>query len=146
MSQFIKTPTDSFIVDVQSELEVLDMHQIFQSATENLETQIDESRAMIRVSALPEIKGYKNEMITLVEHLISNAIKRKRADTPIILMITVEQSESENIIHFRDNGADFDADTELEVYKKIIDLHGGKIWAAAEPGTGTIFSFSIPAA
>ncbi len=144
MSQLIKTPVTNLTIDVQSELDVLDMNQIFQSATENLEEQIDKSRAMIRVAALPDIKGYKNEMIALVQHLLSNAIKRKKDGVSAIIMVTAEQNESEDIIHFRDNGIDLDEGVVLEDCQKIVDLHRGKMWATAQPGAGAIFSFSIP--
>jgi len=32
----------------------------------------------------------------------------------------------------------------LAIAKRIVDLHGGRIGVASEPGRGTCFSFSLP--
>src|SRR5262249_26215631 len=34
----------------------------------------------------------------------------------------------------------------LSICKKIVEEHGGKIWARSEPGHGAIFCFSLPLA
>ena len=32
----------------------------------------------------------------------------------------------------------------LPISKRIIELHGGRIWAASNPGGGSIFSLELP--
>ena len=34
----------------------------------------------------------------------------------------------------------------LAISKGLIELHGGKIWVASEPGSGSLFHFTLPVA
>ena len=33
----------------------------------------------------------------------------------------------------------------LSIARGLVELHGGRIWVAGQPGTGSTFSFSLPA-
>ena len=102
----------------------------------------------------------------VLTNLIGNAIKFSEAEDAITITATAD--EKEIIVHVKDNGIGIPAeDLEsifsryyqasnksersamgsglgLHIAKKIVEGHGGRIWAESEDGQGSIFSFSVP--
>ena len=98
--------------------------------------------------------------------LFSNAIKYSRERDPAVIEVVRTQVGEEPVISVRDNGAGFDMayanklfgvfqrlhkarDFEgtgigLATVRRIIQNHGGRVWAEAEPDRGATFSFTIP--
>jgi signal transduction histidine kinase len=101
----------------------------------------------------------------LMQNLISNAIKF-RGREQLRITIQVQDQGREWVISVCDNGEGFDPQFSshlfkmfnrlheaekhpgsgigLAIAKKIVEFHGGRIWAESQPGTGAIFHFSLP--
>lgn len=120
----------------------------------------------IEIETLPDIKGDLSLMKQVFSNLISNAIKYSSNRDKVLLRIAYVQNNELVTISITDNGEGFDmkyhdklfgvfqrlhsADefegtgVGLALVKRIINKHGGDIWAESEPGKGSTFYISIP--
>lgn len=148
-----------------SESRPLRMQDMVEIAVSNLHGQIEASGVDVQVSPLPIVLSRDTQLAQVFQNLISNAIKF-RTDRPPVIQIFAERLGEEWVFRVRDNGIGFSKDhaeriflifqrlhtweeypgtgVGLAICKKIIESHGGRIWAEAELGKGATFSFTLP--
>lgn len=137
---------------------------ILASVLDALKADIIANGARITHDPLPRVKGDPMQLAVLFQNLIGNAIKyRSDAQPKIHLSVTAEQVGWRFSV--QDNGIGIDsADAErifrlfqrgegsriakgsgigLATCKKIVELHGGRIWVESAPGKGSSFYFTI---
>ena len=122
-------------------------------------------RAGIRVRELPGCQGDPVLLRQVWANLIGNALKYSRTREPA--RVEVGWDEGSRAYFVRDNGVGFDmqfygklfgpferlhGDSEFEgngiglaIVQRIVQRHGGKIWADAVIDHGATFSFTVPA-
>lgn len=146
----------------QKELEPIDLNEILQLTKLNLADTITKNLAIIEASHLPVVLGDKDLLIQLFQNLIANAIKFKSANNPQI-KISYAEKDQDIIVALKDNGIGFDPKYKEDIFtlykklsgkhsgsgiglatcKKIIELHGGKIWVDSAIDQGSTFFFSL---
>jgi signal transduction histidine kinase len=147
------------------EFEAVDFRQVVQQVVTNLEVMIAESGVKISWDDLPEVYADFSQLIRLLQNLVGNAIKFRSRTAPEIRIEARRVAEAWRFA-VRDNGIGI-ASTDLEriflifqrlhtrfeysgtgiglaICKKIVERHGGVIWAESELGKGAIFYFTIP--
>ncbi len=114
---------------------------------------------------LPPVCCDRDRIIQVLVNLISNAVKFTNEGT---VVCRVETGHGEAVVSVADSGIGiaekdfhkvFDKYAQigeqltnkpkgtglgLPICKHIVESHGGRIWFHSEPGTGSVFSFSLP--
>jgi signal transduction histidine kinase len=150
--------------DMQITKTPVDLDAVADAALKNLREEIEASQVAITKDALPLLHANEDQLLRVFENLLSNGIKYRSNDHPAIHIQALQQDGEWQII-IRDNGIGihpkyhnklfqpfkrFHAASDgsglgLAICKRIIEQHGGRIWTESEPGTGSRFSFTIPA-
>ncbi len=111
------------------------------------------------------VLGDRQLVETLLTNLISNAVKFTRHKDTANIEFGKVNHQDENAFFLKDNGEGFDmayidalfepfqrlsqdADVEgtgigLAIAQRVVQRHGGRIWAEAEPGMGATFYFTL---
>jgi len=142
-----------------------DFERIFEIVLSNLKLVVAESGAQITQSGLPAIIADESQMVELLQHLISNAVKF-RSVRPLTIHVSAHCEDKKWVFSVKDNGIGIELQyrqrifgifqrlhkkTEypgtgigLAICKKIVERHQGDIWVASDAGEGSTFCFSIP--
>jgi PAS domain S-box-containing protein len=141
--------------------ESIDMRQKVASVLDELE--FPNADATVEVGELPECAGDKVLVRQVWMNLIGNALKYSARQPQPLVRIGCENG----VYYVRDNGIGFDQanvdklfglfsrlhhekDYEgvgigLAFVKRIVERHGGKVWAEGVPGEGAVFRFTLGA-
>lgn len=119
----------------------------------------------IWVDADTEVSADPGLLEQVFVNLIGNAIKFSLDQMQPMVEVVARQQNDSVVVCIRDNGAGFesskadrlfqpfsrlDATQEgtglgLTIVRRIVERHGGKVWATSSPGKGAAFFFSLPA-
>lgn len=122
-----------------SVFEEVNLNRVVKECLEDLEIQIEQSKATIEVSLLPVVQGDENQVKRLFQNLLSNAIKFHHPDRHPVIQMTVakvngESAEKEcntslrrSLYHrivVKDNGIGFDQKFAEKIFSIFHRLHG----------------------
>ncbi|MGO9118007.1 MAG: sensor histidine kinase [Desulfomonilaceae bacterium] len=149
----------------QQKFEPTDCNSCLSDALSNLRAAINESGARVTTDHMPTIMAIPVHIARLFQNLTGNAIKF-RGNVPLQIHVGVDSTESEHQFWVRDNGMGIEpphferiffifqrvensaspigTGIGLATCKKIVELHGGRIWVESEPGKGSTFRFTFP--
>ncbi|GGG38676.1 hypothetical protein GCM10011414_04970 [Croceivirga lutea] len=165
MNKLVKGILDYSRIEGKTKQKKVDLNKIVEDVVNDLQIKIDNKGAEIILDKLPLIKGNEVELHSLFLNLIGNALKFvAENDTPEI-KISVKRQNNENIIFISDNGIGIKPEHQEKIFdifsrlhnedqyegtgiglahcKKIVELHGGRIWVASELGKGSTFYFTL---
>jgi signal transduction histidine kinase len=154
---------------IKNESELISFDELAHDAVELVHGNIMERGVAVHIdSGMPDIYGDRQRLLEVMQNLVENAAKFM-GDQPVPRIEIGRNGEDvENdmpIFHVRDNGIGIAGEHHDRVFglfnkldvksdgtgiglalvKRIIEVHGGRIWVESEPGEGTTFYFTLPA-
>jgi len=145
--------------------ESTDLEDVLAEMQSDLEMVIRESDAKVTHDPLPTLAVNSGQIKRLLQNLIGNAIKYCDSETPRV-HIGAEKKNGDWEFTVRDNGIGMDPKSferiflifqrlhtreeysgtgvGLAICKKIVEIHGGRIWVESELGAGSSFYFTLP--
>lgn len=166
MQLLVKGLLDYSRIGREKKLAEIDCNQIIKDVLSDMMITIKESNAEITVSDLPHLKGYETEIRQLFQNLVSNALKFRKKDVAPKIKIFAQKKEDDWLFSVQDNGIGIEENNKQKLFvifkrfnnreeyegtgiglahcKKIVELHGGTIWADSKFGEGSTFYFTIP--
>jgi len=141
--------------------------KIVKETLEFIAGTIEESRAQVYIQDdLPVVYGDRLRLMEVVQNLISNAIKfrKDRSEPRIDIGTSGSDPDGKAILFIRDNGIGIDPQYHERVFglfnrlnpeidgtgiglalvRRIVEVHGGKVWVESQLGKGSTFFFTLP--
>jgi PAS domain S-box-containing protein len=137
--------------------------EVADQALADLSLELEDAGATVVREPLPTVEADETQLRVVFHNLLSNAL-RYRSSEPL----RVEVGSLEDVLYVSDNGRGIDPVDHGRVFelfrrgasagevdgvgiglalsRRIVEAHGGELWLESEPGTGTTFFFTVPAA
>ena len=147
--------------------ENISFKDLLNDALDAIHGQVEQSQVMIQTQPdFPVVYGDRQRLVEVLQNLLENAVKYMGDQPEPYIEIGQQGDEDGNpVFYVKDNGIGIspkyhelifglfnklDAKSEgtgigLALVKRIVEVHGGRIWVESEPGKGTTFFFSLQA-
>ncbi|MHB8793452.1 MAG: PAS domain S-box protein [Thermoleophilia bacterium] len=147
-------------------LSEIDMKKLAQQIFEELKANVPERKIVFKLENLPPVHGDQVLIRQVMSNLLANAIKFTGNEKKAVIEVGGSRGNGECTYFVRDNGAGFDmkyvdklfgvfqrlhSEDEFEgtgiglsIVQRIIQRHGGRVWADGKVGEGATMYFTLP--
>ena len=144
----------------------VDLSRVAQTVLGDLELAIRDSGARIQLDPLPTLQADSAQMHQLLQNLIENAVKYRRAGHAPVIRVWAETSDASVSLNVRDDGIGIEPQHRerifapfgrlhgrseyagsgigLAVCRRIAERHGGSIAVEGDKGEGSTFVVTLP--
>ncbi|MGA2184457.1 MAG: ATP-binding protein [Bryobacteraceae bacterium] len=146
-------------------MSAIDGHVLINEVIDSLSLEIRDTGARISVGPLPVLLAWEGRLQHVFQNLIGNALKYRHPRQTPRIAISAQRRGEEWLFAVEDNGIGFAMEHAerifgvfqrldpgerqgtgigLAISRRIVERHGGRIWAESAPGRGATFYFTIP--
>jgi signal transduction histidine kinase len=141
--------------------------EIVKEALEHVRGRIEANHVQVIVQEnLPVVHGDRVRLIEIVQNLLDNAAKFSsgKSDAHVVIGSSEMDENRMQVLFVCDNGIGIDPKFHERIFglfnklnpyaegtgigltlvKRIVEIHGGRIWVDSEPGKGASFYFTLP--
>jgi len=167
MEELIRDLLDFFSSGREAvKLSSLNMEKMMRGVFDQLQKMYPKRNIHLHVETMPDVKGDKAMIRQVLVNLLGNAVKYTRPREIADIYVGGWSETERNVYYVKDNGIGFPMEhadklfnaferlqrTEdfegtglgLAIVKRIIERHGGEVWAEGKINEGATFSFAIP--
>ncbi|MEE8373030.1 MAG: ATP-binding protein, partial [Dehalococcoidia bacterium] len=147
--------------------EQLNMNELVSDIEMAFEYRIKEAGVKLEIGVLPPCQGDAVQVNQIFSNLLDNALKYLDPERPGIISVTGEEKDGEAVYCVEDNGMGIAGEHQKKVFeifhrlnpagttgeglglniiKKILTRHNGRIWVESEAGAGSRFYVLLPVA
>jgi signal transduction histidine kinase len=154
--------------------QLTDLNEVVAGVVSDLQIRIEENRGKVEIGTLPIIEGDPTQLRQLLQNIIGNALKFRKPDVDPIVKVTAQTVDEHElatpgaaiILTIADNGIGFDNQFKEQIFtifqrlhtrneyegtgiglatcRKIVERHGGAIFADGKPDEGSVFIITLP--
>ncbi|MBE3126605.1 MAG: PAS domain S-box protein [Acidobacteria bacterium] len=141
------------------------LQEVVNEALDLVAGRIAERGVTVKVTKEPvQLTGDRPRLVEVFQNLVDNAVKCMGDEPAPCVEIGVDEVGGETVLFVRDNGIGIDPQHQTKLFgmfekldhgtegtgiglalvKRIVDVHGGRIWVESEgPGKGTTFRLTL---
>jgi PAS domain S-box-containing protein len=149
-------------------LDDCDMNEVAEDAVHSLGRLLEAEHAVVQIGPMPRLRCDRAMAMQLLVNLVTNAVQFNTSDPRRVEIGTLEGGVPGRtaVLYVRDNGIGIAGQHLASIFrmfrrlhhreqygggigfgltiaKRIVERHGGRIWAESEPGRGTTFYFTL---
>jgi PAS domain S-box-containing protein len=147
--------------------EPTNLNQLLESVLAGCQKAIGDRRVEWQIAELPDVLCDRMALGQALTNMVDNALKYSQSRSVIRIQIGYKCEDRENVaFYIKDNGVGFDmgyadklfgvfqrlhsqeeyegSGVGLAIVKRVIEKHGGRVWAESEVDVGSTFYFTMP--